>query len=68
MSTLLSRLRLRRARAGAAPADGLRFLGDALRELMLFHLFQAGERLPREADERLGREVKRRYEALGPVR
>jgi hypothetical protein len=44
--------------------DPTRFLFDGLRELMFFYLFQAGERLPPEADERLGREVKRRFEAL----
>ncbi len=44
--------------------DADRYLAEALRELMMFYLFQAGERLPREADERLGREVKRRFEAL----
>jgi len=44
--------------------DPTHFLFDGLRELMFFYLFQAGERLPPEADERLGREVKRRFEAL----
>ncbi len=44
--------------------DPTSFLFDGLRELMFFYLFQAGERLPREADERLAREVKRRFAAL----
>ena len=48
--------------------DPARFLFDGLRELMFFYLFQAGERLPHDADERLGTEVKRRFEALGDLR
>jgi hypothetical protein len=39
-----------------------------MRDLMFFYLFQAGERLPREADEKLGAEVKRRFETLGELR
>jgi hypothetical protein len=45
-----------------------RLLFDALRELLFFILFQAGERLEREADEGLSTEVKRRLEALGGLR
>jgi len=45
-----------------------RLLFDALRELLFFLLFQAGERLGREADEGLSTEVKRRLEALGGLR
>jgi hypothetical protein len=41
---------------GEAP----RLLLDALRELLFFYLYLAGERIPREADERLGVEVKRK--------
>jgi uncharacterized protein DUF4388 len=48
--------------------DPGRFLFDGLRELMFFYLFQANERLPRDADERLARDVKRRLEALGELR
>jgi hypothetical protein len=48
--------------------DRVRLLFDALHELVLFYLFQAGERLARADDERLGREVKRRFEALGDLR
>jgi hypothetical protein len=51
--------------AGFGPGAGPRqALGEALRELVFFYLFQAGERLPRDADERLSREVKRRFAAL----
>ncbi|MBI5067838.1 MAG: DUF4388 domain-containing protein [Deltaproteobacteria bacterium] len=48
--------------------DPSRYLHDGLRELLFFLLFQAGERLPREADERLSTEVKRRLDALGSLR
>ncbi len=48
--------------------DRARLLFDALHELVLFYLFLAGERLARADDERLGREVKRRFEALGDLR
>ncbi|OFX26100.1 MAG: hypothetical protein A2V77_18500 [Anaeromyxobacter sp. RBG_16_69_14] len=48
--------------------DPARLLFDGLRELMFFYLFQAAERLPRDADDQLGREVKRRFEALGDLR
>jgi len=41
---------------------------DAMRELLFFLLFQAGERLDRDADEALSAEVKRRLEALGGLR
>jgi hypothetical protein len=61
--------------AGAAARHGsddsgepARHLFDGLRELMFFYLFQAGELLPRATDERLNREVKRRFEALGDLR
>ncbi len=50
------------------PGETARYLFDALRELMFFYLFQAGELLPRDADERLQREVKRRFETLGDLR
>ncbi len=36
----------------------------ALRELMFFYLFQAGERLPRDADEVVSQSVKRRLEEV----
>jgi hypothetical protein len=35
---------------------------------MFFSLFQAGELLPRDRDDRLGAEVKRRLAALGGPR
>ncbi|HVP67574.1 MAG TPA: DUF4388 domain-containing protein [Anaeromyxobacteraceae bacterium] len=41
-----------------------RLLRDALRELMFFYLFQAGERLPRDADEAVSRSVKQKLEAI----
>jgi hypothetical protein len=44
--------------------DAARFLFDALRELLLFYLFLAGERISREADEALSAEVKRRLAPL----
>jgi hypothetical protein len=47
--------------------DPVRLLFAALRELMFFYLFQAGERLPRDADDRLARSVKARLEALGDL-
>jgi Domain of unknown function (DUF4388) len=57
------------ALAGLEPSrDRARILFDALHELVLFYLFLAGERLARADDERLGREVKRRFEALGELR
>lgn len=48
--------------------DPARLLLEGMRELLFFLLFQAGERLDREADEALSSEVKRRLEALGAVR
>lgn len=45
---------------GAAP----RLLLDALRELLFFYLYLAGERIPRDTDERLGAEVKRKLSQL----
>ena len=36
----------------------------ALRELMFFYLFQAGERLPRDVDEAISQSVKRRLEEV----
>jgi len=45
---------------GEAP----RLLLDAMRELLFFYLYLAGERIPREADERLGAEVKRKLSQL----
>jgi hypothetical protein len=39
-------------------------LADALRELLFFYLFLAGERIPREADEALGALVRRRLDQL----
>jgi len=41
-----------------------RLLLDAMRELMFFYLFQAGERLPRDADEAVSRSVKQKLEAI----
>lgn len=46
--------------AGEAP----RLLFDALRELLFFYLYLAGERIPREADERLGESVRKRLQQL----
>lgn len=48
--------------------DRARLLFDALHELVLFYLFLAGDRLERADDEQLGREVKRRFDALGDLR
>lgn len=45
---------------GEAP----RLVFDALRELLFFYLYLAGERIPRDADERLGAEVRRRLSQL----
>ncbi|HET9594660.1 MAG TPA: DUF4388 domain-containing protein, partial [Anaeromyxobacteraceae bacterium] len=47
--------------------DPVRLLFAALRELMFFYLFQAGGRLARDADDRLARSVKARFEALGDL-
>ncbi len=44
--------------------DRPRILLAALRELMFFYLFQAGERLPRDADEAIAQSVKRRLEEV----
>ncbi len=44
--------------------DRVRILLAALRELMFFYLFQAGERLPREDDEAVSQSVKRRLEEV----
>ena len=44
--------------------DRPRILLAALRELMFFYLFQAGERLPRDADEAISQSVKRRLEEV----
>jgi hypothetical protein len=52
---------LRRAEPGG---DRARLLLDALRELMFFYLFQAGEKLPRDADEAVTRAVKQKAEAV----
>jgi hypothetical protein len=48
--------------------DLARFLLDGLRELMFVYLLHAAERLPRDPDDRLGREVKRRFDALAESR
>ena len=45
-----------------------RFLFEAMRELMFFYLFQAGQRLPREEDDALSLNVKRSFEALEALR
>jgi hypothetical protein len=47
-----------------ARGDRPRILLAALRELMFFFLFQAGERLPRDADEAISQSVKRRLEEV----
>jgi predicted RNA-binding Zn ribbon-like protein len=44
--------------------DRPRILLAALRELMFFYLFQAGERLPRDDDESVSQSVKRRLEEV----
>ena len=64
-AALLDRAAGRGGGAARPLGDRDRYLADGLRELMFFYLFQAGERLSRDADERLGHEVKRRFEALG---
>ena len=48
--------------------DPGRFLFDALRELMFFYLFQAGERLPRDEDDALARSVKQKLAKLEALR
>ncbi len=48
--------------------DPGRFLFDALRELMFFYLFQAGERLPRDEDDALARSVKLKLAKLEALR
>lgn len=45
---------------GADDFARARLLLDAMRELMVLYLFEAGERLPREVDEALSRSVKER--------
>jgi len=40
--------------------EAVRLALDALTELLFFYLFLAGERIPREVDERLGAEVRQR--------
>jgi hypothetical protein len=45
-------------------AAAVRLAFDALRELLFFYLFLAGERIPRVADEALGARVRRRLERL----
>jgi hypothetical protein len=44
--------------------DRTRILLAALRDLMFFYLFQAGERLSRDADEAVSQSVKRRLEEV----
>ena len=52
-------------RGAALPAgEAVRLLADALRELLFFYLFLAGDRIPREADEALGAQVRRRLDQL----
>ena len=65
------RLLVAMAGLGAAEAARLEPRGDrprilfaALRELMFFYLFQAGERLPRDDDEAVSQSVKRRLEEV----
>jgi hypothetical protein len=48
--------------------DPGRFLFDALRELLFFYLFRAGEELPREEDQQLSESVKRKLEPLEALR
>ncbi len=57
----LDRLALARLDPSAEPA---RVLFEALREALFFWLFQAGERVAREADESLGRAVKAKLAQL----
>ncbi len=57
--------RLRELEPGGDPG---RYLFEALTELMFFYLFQAIEKLPRAADEALAADVKRRFDALQPLR
>jgi hypothetical protein len=60
----LARLDPAVARKAEPGGDRARLLLEALRELMFFYLFQAGERLPREADEAVTRSVKQKAEAV----
>ncbi len=52
---------------GLPPVEAARLLGDGLRELLFFYLFLAGERIPREADEALGAQVRRGLDRLAPA-
>lgn len=61
-------LRANAARAAAGRADAPRLLFDALHELVLFYLFQAGALLPPPEDDRVNRAVKARFEALAVLR
>jgi hypothetical protein len=47
-----------------AAGEGPRLLMDALRELLFFYLYLAGERIPRQADEQLGALVRRQLAQL----
>jgi hypothetical protein len=47
-----------------AASEAPRLLLDAMRELLFFYLYLVGERIPRDADERLAAEVKRRLQQL----
>jgi hypothetical protein len=60
LAALLGTAQARSEPAAQAP----RLLMDALRELLFFYLYLAGERIPREADEQLGALVRRK---LGPL-
>jgi hypothetical protein len=50
--------------AALPSAEAARLLADALQELLFFYLFLAGERIPREADEALGAQVRRHLDRL----
>ena len=48
--------------------DAARYLFDGMRELLFFQLFQAGERMDRNADDTLSAAVKRLLEPLEDLR
>jgi hypothetical protein len=48
--------------------DPARLLFDALRELLFFYLYLAGERIPRDADDALAASVKRHLASLEALR
>ena len=63
LANLATVLPPRGARGEPAP-ESARLLLDALRELLFYYLFLAGERIPRAADEQLGAQARQRLARL----